>query len=331
MQRRNVLKAIGLGVLAGAGAARAGVSEFSIGASAARGARPAFGARTRVLRIAHMSDFHIQPERKAAEGVAAALDHMAANPDRPDLVITGGDHVMDSFASDEARTRLQWDLFTSAFKDHCPTPVKHCLGNHDIWGWNKGKSKTTGSERAWGKVWAVETLGMPARYQSFDAGGWHIIILDSVQPDPNDPNGYIGQVDPEQLDWLTKDLEANKGKNTLVVSHVPIISATVLIGGRDAVRPKQEISGGLMHTDANRLTALFLKHPNVRAALSGHIHDIDRVEYQGVTYMCDGAVSGAWWRGRNRGTCDEGYALINLYDDGSVEREYAAYGWKAQE
>ena len=28
--------------------------------------------------------------------------------------------------------------------------------------------------------------------------------------------------------------------------------------------------------------------------------------------------------------CDEGYGLIDLYDDGTFEREYVKYGWKAE-
>ena len=75
------------------------------------------------------------------------------------------------------------------------------------------------------------------------------------------------------------------------------------------------------------LRAIFKRHRNVKCAVSGHIHLVDRVDYLGVTYLCDGAVSGAWWKGSRFDEADPGYALINLYDDGSVEREYVAYGW----
>ena len=83
-----------------------------------------------------------------------------------------------------------------------------------------------------------------------------------------------------------------------------------------------------MHTDCMKLKDLFAKHPNVKLCLSGHLHLLDRVDYNGVTYLCNGAVSGSWWNGRHK-DCDEGYAVVDLYDDGSFEQEYVKYGWKA--
>jgi len=44
----------------------------------------------------------------------------------------------------------------------------------------------------------------------------------------------------------------------------------------------------------------------------------DRIEYNGVTYLCNGAVSGNWWRGAYQ-ECEPGYALLDLYDDGTFE------------
>ncbi|MEX2092204.1 MAG: hypothetical protein WD971_05980, partial [Pirellulales bacterium] len=73
---------------------------------------------------------------------------------------------------------------------------------------------------------------------------------------------------------------------------------------------------------------LFAKHPNVKLCISGHLHLLDRVDYNGVTYLCNGAVSGNWWGGRHK-DCDEGYAVVDLYDDGTFEHEYVKYGWKA--
>ncbi len=83
-----------------------------------------------------------------------------------------------------------------------------------------------------------------------------------------------------------------------------------------------------MHKDCLELKDLFAQHPNVKLCLSGHLHLLDRVDYNGVTYLCNGAVSGNWWKGRHK-DCDEGYAVIDLYDDGSFEHQYVKYGWKA--
>lgn len=283
------------------------------------------GTGGRVLRIAHLTDTHIQPELRAHEGLAACLKHVNALEDKPDLIVTGGDHIFDSMATSEARAREQWDLWTKVLRDENGIPVESCLGNHDVWGWTKSKSGVTGAEPMYGKRWAVDALGMGGRYRAATRAGWRIIFLDSVFPNGE---SYIAKLDDEQLEWLKGELAASAGMRVLVVSHIPIFSVAVLEFGGKEERTENRVPAGLMHVDAGRLHAMFVKHGNVRACLSGHLHLVDRCEYDGVSYLCNGAVSGNWWKGRHR-RCDEGYALVDLYDDGRVEREYVVYGWKA--
>lgn len=320
ISRRSVLKLAGLA----AGSAVLGVPAAARAAGAAA-PRP---SRTRALRLAHLTDAHVQPERRAGEGLAACLRHVHGLKDTPGLIITGGDHIMDSFAAGEARTKLQWDLWHRTLKDECTIPVESTIGNHDVWGWNKTKSKATGQEALWGKKWATEALRLPGRYRALDRAGWRIIILDSVFPKGE---GYIGKIDDEQFEWLEGDLAATPaGTPVLVVSHIPILSAATLFFGDKPERPANTLDPSLMHVDAGRLHRLFLKHRNVKLCLSGHLHLVDRCDFDGVTYLCNGAVSGNWWKGRHQ-ECDEGYAVVDLFDDGSFEREYVTYGWKAQE
>jgi predicted phosphodiesterase len=85
-----------------------------------------------------------------------------------------------------------------------------------------------------------------------------------------------------------------------------------------------------MHIDGSKLHKLFRESGKVRACLSGHIHLVDYARMDGITYICDGAVSGSWWKGK-KDRCDEGYGLVNLYDDGSLDHEYVMYGWKARD
>jgi Icc protein len=40
-------------------------------------------------------------------------------------------------------------------------------------------------------------------------------------------------------------------------------------------------------------------------------------------------VAAGWWRGLHQGT-DYGYALVDLFDDGTVACRYVPYGWKTQ-
>jgi hypothetical protein len=113
----------------------------------------------------------------------------------------------------------------------------------------------------------------------------------------------------------------------LVFSHIPIVSVTGFFDGKRVKSGAWEVPGSWLHTDARRLKDLFYQHKNVKLCLSGHMHTVDRVDYLGVTYLCNGAVSGAWWRGNYYET-PPGYAVIDLYADGSFAHEYVTWGWK---
>jgi hypothetical protein len=80
--------------------------------------------------------------------------------------------------------------------------------------------------------------------------------------------------------------------------------------------------------------ALLAASGKVRLCLSGHMHLLDRVEVDGVTFVCGGAVSGGWWRGPHEpketaARCPNGYGLVTLRPDGSFTHEYRDFGWKA--
>ncbi|MDX2114273.1 MAG: metallophosphoesterase [Planctomycetota bacterium] len=308
-------------------------SLAAAGGALALGGGGAFGqdaGRKRAVRLAHMTDSHIQPERGAFDGVAACLTHAMGLADRPELVVTGGDLIMDGFEQPRERTAAQWDLFRRAFRDHCGVPVVHTLGNHDVWGWNQKKSKTTSDEPQWGKQWALDALELSAPYRSVERGNWTIIVLDSVFPDRGD--GYIGKLDEAQMAWLDSTLGAvaAAGRHAMIVSHIPIMSVTVFDLDSRVEENEWRMSGGVMHVDAQALLGLFRTHRCVRLAVSGHIHKLDRCDFEGVSYICDGAVSGSWWRGPGK-RCPEGYGVFDLYDDGSFEHSYMTYGWSPRE
>jgi len=119
-----------------------------------------------------------------------------------------------------------------------------------------------------------------------------------------------------------------------IVSHIPILSVHPLASaeasepGKDG-KPSFALSGGFVHVDHPRFQKLFAKHPNVKTCLSGHLHIVERIEFGGVSYLCNGAVSANWWKGKHRGT-DFGYAVVDLHDDGTVESRYVPYGWTAR-
>jgi 3',5'-cyclic AMP phosphodiesterase CpdA len=244
--------------------------------------------------------------------------------DPPKLILNGGDAIMDCFATDAARTKLQWDLWKRLLRDDCSTPVKHCIGNHDIWGWDKARSGTTGNEDLWGKKRAIHELEIPERYYSFDESGWHFVVLDSVHPRGD---GYHGGLDEDQFDWLKRDLKATPSATpVLVLSHISIISVAAIQEVASDDLQQVHVSTGVIFRDFRRVMDLFREHPNVKLCLSGHMHMLDRLEFRGATYICGGAVSGNWWKG-DRAGFDEGYGVVDLYKDGSFEYQYVAYGW----
>lgn len=277
------------------------------------------------LRFAHFTDIHMTPDNNAPQGLALALRHMQRQ--KPQLLVTTGDNIMDALANSEDSVKVQFGLLKKVFEAECKIPVKFGIGNHDIWGWVKDKSKTTGKEENWGKKWVVSELDMPNRYYSYDAGGWHFIMLDSMQPGTN--GVYMGKLDDEQFEWLQKELQTNRDKYTVIFSHIPIFSAAVFFDGDNEKSGYWNIGNGLMHIDARKLKDLFSKYPNVKLCISGHLHLLDRVEYNGVTYICDGAVCGAWWGG-NYQECPEGYGLFDLYNDGSFDYQYIDYRWNGK-
>ena len=87
-----------------------------------------------------------------------------------------------------------------------------------------------------------------------------------------------------------------------------------------------ELPGAWMHTDTKELKELFYQYPNVKAALSGHIHLADLVEYLGVKYLCNGAVCGKWWMGKYH-EFGPAFAVVDFFDDGKVTSELIPYKW----
>lgn len=290
------------------------------------GGAAASGAK-RSLRIAQISDIHLQPERGAVDGFVKCLHHIQSQKDTPSLILNTGDCVMDSMAKKMPRTQLQWDLWKKVLREECSLPIEHAIGNHDCWGINKTRSGTTGNEPLWGKKKAMEELGLAKHYHSFDRNGWHFISLDSVEPYMD---GYKARLDEEQLDWLKKDLDSvAKGVPILVMSHIPIVSpGGVLSAGKENKDHNMEIGGGAMHLDSQELHTLFRKQGNVRLCLSGHLHMIDRAEFDNVAYITSGAVCSGWWKRVHRDRFDYGYALVDLYENGTFQYHYIPYGWK---
>lgn len=315
--RREVLKQTGLAaaaLMAGGRVLPARAEDVKAG-----------GGRQRSLRIAHVTDIHVKPESDADKWFTKCLHHLQENH-RPDLVVSTGDAIWDSLSAEESRVKALWDLSMRIWKSECSIPVEHSIGNHDIWGVEKAESKTTGNEPLYGKKWVMSLHEWERPYRSFDRRGWHFIALDTVQPVDDH---YIGHIDEAQFEWLAHDLARVDAKTpVLVFGHIPLLSAAAFFKSRSAEKSGEwHVPASVMSIDARRMKDLFLKYPNVKIALSGHLHLVDRVDYLGVSYICGGAVAGGWWKGKNQ-EFEPGYNILDVYSDGTFEHKYVSYGWK---
>lgn len=276
------------------------------------------------FRFVHLTDFHFMNERRAAEGMARCLKAVNEMSPRPDFLLTGGDLVNDVLAADRASAVRDFQGFLKTLRQENDLPVRHCIGNHDVFGWRRSDVAIKRDPR-YGKKMALDVLGLEKSYYRFDHKGWRFFVLDNIQYDSESPGHYTAFLDEEQLSWLSSELEAApEGMPAVVVSHIPVITATVF---NKAFRRGAGFFVGdyVVCRDSARLTSLLAKH-KVRLALSGHIHQLDRVDYKGVTYVCDGAVSGSWWRGDHHGT-EEGFGVVDIAGS-SFEHRYFDYGWR---
>jgi len=325
LDRRSFTTLTGLAGLAALVSPSRALASSNAQAAAVPAGSPTAGARNRVLRFAHFTDLHITPDRPSEPGMKQAFE--TAQADGIEMILTGGDLIMDSFATKREQVDREWALLHKLFREHCRVPVEHCLGNHDIFGYCLSKAGLKGDESDFGYARALSELKLAARWRSFDRNGWHFVVLSSVERDPKDECGYLAYLTDEQRAWLEADLAATK-LPTVVVSHVPIITVTPAVRGGETERKNDQtvISGGLVHLDAPTVHGVFRKAGNVKLVLSGHTHLIDRCVADGVTYCCSGAVCGGWWK-PHKTYCEPTYALIDLFADGSFDYAIKPTGW----
>ena len=270
--------------------------------------------------FAFLTDAHIQPELRAVEGVKACFEKANELEQKPDFAITGGDLIMDALEMGSDRVHAQWQLWDEAMK-HLDYKTYHTIGNHDVCGWSK-KAIVKPGENDYGKKLFSDRYGKGRTYQSFDHGGWHFIILDSIGQESD--LEYKGWIDDDQLTWLKNDLEKT-GKQTpvVMVTHIPFYSVwdQVILG------PKIKIGGKALVGNVFEFRKM-LNPYNLKLVLSGHGHISERIQFDKVTYLQGGAVCGMWWKGPVHGN-PEGFLQITCHPDGHFEDQYHSYGWKA--
>ena len=306
---------IGRGVALGAGALAAALT-FPVEAKAGAGS----------FRFLHYTDIHVEPELHATQGFARAVDAMKRAAPHAAFALCGGDLVFDANAVPYARASHLYDLYQEHSR-RLGLPIHHCLGNHDIFALDPAQSGVSPADPHAGKALFQERTGQAQTYYSFDHGGWHFIVLDTVQitTSPTGDRSWRGFVDDAQLAWLAADL-LKTGKTTpaVLLVHMPILCAITQYtkGTTEPTPDKLIVANGLAVQE-------LLTHYNVKAVLQGHTHVVEEIAYLGTRYISAGAVCGDWWKGWRLGVHPEGFTVCTAHESGDFDWRYVPYGWKA--
>ncbi len=283
-----------------------------------------FSAKTKSssFRVGFLSDTHVKPTDIAETGMRNAFRHVNQLESKVDFIINGGDSIMDALKASKEKVQAQWDVWNKVLNDENKLPIYHCIGNHDAWGWQMTELEVK-NDPLYDKQWVLKQHKMKNRFYSFEYNNWKFIILDSAH---ENNGGYIARIDEEQFAWLENELKTtDSSKHICIVSHIPIVSfCSAMFVDKNEPNGDWKISRALLHVDSRRLIDLFKNYSNIVCCLSGHIHLQDSVEYFGIQYYCNGAVSGDWWGGPFKGFAPA-YALFEFFNDGNVKRQIINY------
>ena len=144
-------------------------------------------------------------------------------------------------------------------------------------------------------------MGQPKSYYSFDAGGFHFVILDSCFRSDGQPYGRknFTWTDPNipaaEIEWLQADLKAAES-NTVVFVHQRLdVTDNHSVKNAADVRKVLEESG------------------KVLAVFQGHSHTNSYQEINGIHYcVLTAMVEGS-------GVANNGFSTLDLHEGGAIK------------
>lgn len=268
------------------------------------------------------TDVHIQPERRAPEGFAQAVDAMRAAAADAAFAVCGGDLVLDANSVPIERASRLFDLYLEQ-AGRLNMPIYHTFGNHDFFGLNAAKSGANPGDPHWGRQLFLEKLGQTQTYYSFNHSGWHFAVLDTNDFPAN--RSWRGDMDEAQRDWLRDDLQRAEGAPTVLMAHIPLLTVFGQVSDQATDAPES-----LMVIGNSKEVTDLIRPFNVKAVLQGHTHIVEEIDYLGTRYLSAGSLCGDWWKGPRLGLHPEGFAVCTCGPDGAFGYRYVPYGWEAQ-
>lgn len=228
------------------------------------------------FRMAWISDLHITDV--TSRTLVTAACHTIRDSIKPNFTIITGDNAGS-----------YWDLNDEEKK--LPVGVRRHLWlkrflDREL---NSPYTIAPGDNWPWG---FDEVFG--ASHYSFDFGGWHFHIASTDNQAP----GVEGCVtfSPASWEWMDSELANSVSKPTLFIHHEPLWPPSFL--------------------DAPPATRMIVRHPQVLAVLSGHLH-LD-LEFQRDSWRQ--FVAPAIGRSHR-----PGFKVLNFYPDGVV---FESYEWQ---
>ncbi|MFN0136874.1 MAG: metallophosphoesterase family protein [Phycisphaerae bacterium] len=272
----------------------------------------------------HLTDMHVTPKRKGDHGYRACIESVLALRPRPAFALMGGDLAFDGLYTEKVAFEEQIRLYREITRG-LGFPAHPCMGNHDALGWS-ARRKCAADDPDIGKKMIMDRLEWEKSYYSFDHGGWHFAVLDSIHPirTPDGPS-YEPRIGPEQLEWLAHDLGQAGDRPKVCVTH---IAAFCAMGQYNGDKDRKALDGSMVLWD-NKELRLVLERHQVKALLQGHSHRREEYRYNGVWYLTSPAVSGAWWSGNWHGD-EPGYTELHCHTGGRLSWEFCSFAWQPQ-
>ena len=255
------------------------------------------------VRVGLVTDMHYADKKPAGSRhyreTLAKLEEAAKQfqEDQPDHVVELGDFI-DAADSVE----LEKEYLNRINKEFAALPgQKHyVLGNHCVYTLTKEEF--------------LEGVGQKKSYYSFDAGGFHFVVLDACFRSDGKPYGRknFQWTDPnipaDQVEWLQADLLATNHKTIVFVHQRLDVSNNYGVKNAAQIRKVLEDSG--------KVLAVFQGHSH-----KNDLKDINRIHYCVHRAMVEGA-----------GAENNGYSMMDVFADGTIRltgfRSQKNYEWK---
>ncbi len=136
---------------------------------------------------------------------------------------------------------------------------------------------------------------------------WQILCLDSQIP-----GSQAGRVSDRELDFLRRKLNSSTAIPTLIAVHHHCVKSNSLWMDTMIIENRESFF------------EIIDRHPQVKAVIFGHIHQVLETKHRSVSIMGSPATCFQFKPGCQKFALDNkppGYRILNLYPDGSLDSE----------